>query len=718
MTASRLLERIGQMFDKRFQLLAVLGETTTSTTYLALDSKIDRRVVVRVLHEDLATDHDSVTVFRQRMQRESSLVYDNILPVYVSGEVPSTISENAPVPYFVTEFLGGGNLRTMLDAHGRLSLSQTVRIGIHVAKALTKAHQKATLHLDIRPENILFADDADQSLRVKDFGLARALAESSMTEPIAAGPSAQVYSAPEVLAGGEVDGRSDVYSLGLVLAECLTGTVPLTGSTTADTYRLRTTEDFVPSIDFGPLQEILRSACTTERVDRTDAATLMRALDDLAGSLETPEPLPIVPTLGSGSQTLELDRALITTTARTHSESLEPGELPGTVGEPNGVGATRSVQEATEPAAGLVAEPASDPEARFAVVVDEEEVTSMLAAGRPSSLGPVEPFGSVAVGNVAETGVDSHDAETRRRRRWPWIVLALFLVVAASAGGVAYWWYQIRIPTHLLPDVTGGQMDQARQSLEGLGFVVDIAGEEHVDGTVVDQVLAQDPGPETELGEGSTVHLTISLGPTLRTLPVVAGLTRDEAVTAITAADLVVGAETPAHDEEVPPGVVMSAQVAADGPAVDSDGKVPRDTTIDLVVSDGPAPREVPANLIGSSAEDARAALEALQLTANILEEYDETVPVGVIISSSAAPGELLERGAKVTLKMSKGPAPITVPNVFGMSGSAAASKLEAEGFTVRGIEGSPSGSVLQTDPPSGEKHPRGTSVRIFTRNS
>lgn len=695
------------MFDDRFQLLAVLGESSTSMTYLALDSTIDRRVVVRVLHEELATDQDSVTAFRQRMQRESSLVYDNILPVYVSGEIRSSSVGGTTVPYFVTEFLGGGSLRTMLDAHGPLSLSQTVRIGIHVSKALANAHKKATLHLDIRPENILFADDADRSLRVKDFGLARALAESSMTEPIAAGPSAQVYSAPEVLAGGEVDGRSDVYSLGLVMAECLTGTVPLTGSSTADTYRLRSTEDFDPSTEFGPLRELLRSVCSTERTTRPDAATLVRDLDDLAGSLETPDPLPVVPTLGTGSETLELDRSVITTTAPLvpeHAASRDDRSSGGAEPEP-----MIDLTEESGPA--IVAEPASDPEGRFGVVVDDEELSSMLAAGRPRSLGPVEPFGT-----TEDPKAEARARERGRRRRWPLVVGLLLLVAASVGGGVAYWWSEIRIPTHPVPGVAGSQLDDARTTLEDLGFVVDVVGEEHRDGTVVGEVLTQDPDPDTELGEGETVRLEVSLGPSLRDLPPLTGLTRDEAVEAITGSDLVVGSETPAHDEEIPPGIVISASVSAGGPSVDAEGRVPRDTSIDLVISDGPAPREVPAGLVGASAQDARAALEAIQLGATVLEEYDETVPMGAIISASADPGELLERGTKVTLRMSKGPAPIPVPNVIGMTGSAATKKLEDQGFKVQGIEGSPSGTVLQTDPTPGEKRPRGTSVRIFTR--
>lgn len=679
------------MFDDRFQLLAILGTTNTSLIYLALDSVVDRRVVVRVLRDELAADHESVSVFRKRMQRESSLVYDNILPVYFSGEVASSSVTGTKVPYFVTEFMGGGSLRTMLDANGPLTLSQTVRIGIYVSKALANAHMKGALHLDLRPENILFADDSDRSLRIKDFGLARALAESSLTEPIAAGPSAQVYSAPEVLSGGEADGRSDVYSLGLVLAECLTGTVPLTGSSTSETFHIRTTEDFLPTIDFGPLEPIVEATCTTDRTTRPDAATLVRRLEDIAGLLEKPQPLPIVPTLGTGSETLELDRRLITTT--THLDDAPVGAQP-------------PVSQSEQDSAHRAVEPASDPEPEFGLVVEGDELESMLATGRPRSLGPVDPF-------------DTDDKPVpHRRRRWPWVVAAVLLVVAGAAGGSTYWWYAIRIPTHTLPDVTGSHIDDASRTLEELGFEVTVSDEERRDGTVAGEVLTQDPPPETELGEGEIIQLTVSLGQTLRTFPSLEGMSRDEAVTAIESSDLVVGVESSAHDEDALPGTVLSSRVAPDGPQLDPEGQVPRDTVVNLVISDGPAPREVPSGLVGASAADARAALEALQLNVTILEEYDEKVPIGAIISSSVDPGELLERGAKVTLMMSKGPAPITVPNVIGMTGSAAANRLEADGFTIQRIEGSPSGIVLQTDPTPGEKHPRRTAVRIFTKSN
>ncbi|HTN99871.1 MAG TPA: PASTA domain-containing protein, partial [Microthrixaceae bacterium] len=142
----------------------------------------------------------------------------------------------------------------------------------------------------------------------------------------------------------------------------------------------------------------------------------------------------------------------------------------------------------------------------------------------------------------------------------------------------------------------------------------------------------------------------------------------------------------------------------------------PKESTVDLVISQGPAPRVVPSGLVGSSAEKARAALEAVQLKAVITKAYDEKVAAGVIVSSSTETGASLERGAEVALVVSDGPAPIAIPDVRWVSGLVASQRLEEAGFTVDGIEGPPSGMVLQTDPTPGEKRQRGTAVRIFTK--
>ncbi len=210
----------------------------------------------------------------------------------------------------------------------------------------------------------------------------------------------------------------------------------------------------------------------------------------------------------------------------------------------------------------------------------------------------------------------------------------------------------------------------------------------------------------------------MSLGPTLTPIPQVAGVPEADAQVQIEAAELVLGPVTRAFDEAVPPDAVISIAPADGAPAADPEGRLPKGTEVALVVSDGPAPRTVPEGLQGASFEDAVAALEAIQLApVRGVDAFSDDVPAGLVISLSERVGTELPRDAQVVLEVSKGPAPIPVPDVRFDTGTAAVAALEGQGFAVAGIEGSPSGMVLATDPPAGELHQRGTAVRIFTRS-
>lgn len=710
-------DEIGQTLDGKYRLTRLLGTGPTSRVYLAVDTGLGRLVVVRILNDELAGDPAALKSFYERMQRESRTTDDFIVKV-LSGRFPTTVTTGSEAPYFVYQYLSDGSLRAMLDLNGPLSPAQAITIGLGVAKGLRTAHDKGSIHYDIRPENILF-DDA-RVPHIKDFGLARALAASSLTEPFGHGPDSVLYGAPEIKTGAELTTAYDVYSLGLVLAECVTGAVPLTGATTAETIRLRSEQDLRLPGEFGPLGAVLEAAGRVDPDKRPSAAELASELAAISRSFPEGQPLPTVPTLDLEAQTQELDRPVITTTARPAGRTRASAPLVRPVsddsGRPEGPGSPSGVAPHGPASGAGFAEPASDPEADFATVVDSALQESLLEASRPRSFGPVAPFGRSTTNEEEDAPTDS--AITRRRRSGALRVAPVVLVLLlAAGGGFAYWWTAIRIPQHTLPSVRGTELESAVKTLHKLRFVVDSRARERKDGTKPGEVIAQDPAPGTVLGEGDTVTLTVSLGPTLRTFPALAGRTRDEAVATLQAADLTLGNETPGYDETVPAGTVISAAVSPGSPAVDAEGKVPRDTAVDLVVSAGPAPRTVPSGLIGASVDQARAALAEVQLVANVIEAYDEKAPKGQIISSSAKSGEQLPRDSKVTLTMSIGPAPIAVPDVRGQTGSAAATVLENAGFVVEGIEGSPTGIVLQTDPTPGEKRQRGTSVRIFTKS-
>jgi len=734
----------------RYRLVAPVGVGTSSRVFLAVDTQLRRRVAVKLLHEALAEDEGFLKRFRAEARAAGALNHPNIVAVFDWGE---DRSEGVVVPYLVTEYLGGGSLRDVLDRGAPLSPSQTLLVGLETARALAHAHLRGLVHRDVKPGNLLF--DEEGRLRLADFGLARALAEASWTEPSGAMIGTARYASPEQALGRRLDGRSDVYSLALVLVEAVTGQVPFTGDTTASTLALRTRGDLELSASLGGLRSVLERAGRLDPDERPEAAEFEIGLMAAAEELARPEPLPIVPTLGDGEETSELHLvsglgaigpAERSTSSHAHRDPEVLPEPPPVVldqdrdrgDEPEP--ADRAVAEAAAAAVAATrgaaatadAAPAwSDAETtattttngasngsaggsrtgsgRSPITVAEEH--ELLAASRPASFGRVDPY--VPHGQTPGLATAT---EARPRRRWPRRLAVVIALLAVLGGAGAAWWFLVRVPVHDVPELVGLDVTAATTEAEDLGFTVDASTVDRRDGTVPGQVLAQDPAADEPLSEGEEVRLTVSLGAPLTPVPALAELAEADATAALQAAGLALGTVTPTADEVVPAGVVISAAPAAGQPAPDAQGQLPRGSTIDMVVSSGPAPRLVPADLVGSTVDEARAALSAVQLGAVVNEEFSETVPAGYIIRADREPGVELPRDSQVNLIMSKGPEPIAVPDVRYVTGAMAEQQLVAAGFTIAGIEGPSTGMVLQTDPTPGEKLPKGSAIRIFTR--
>ncbi len=722
--SSPLAAETGRILGGRYRLVAPVGVGTSSRVYLAVDTQLRRRVAVKLLHEALAEDEAFLRRFRAEARAAGALSHPNILAVFDWGE---DRSDGAVVPYLVTEYLGGGSLRNILDRSASLSPSQTLVVGLDAARALAHAHQRGLVHRDVKPANLLFDDEG--RLRLADFGLARALAEASWTEPSGIAAGTARYSSPEQAFGRRLDGRSDVYSLALVLVECATGSVPFAGETTASTLALRTQGDLVLGPELGGLRSVLERAGRLDPDERPEAAEFEIGLMAAAEELDRPEPLPIVPTLGDGEQTSEMRLVAglgavslidLTSDAAVLEAADAVGAADPEVAEPatpavvdpaadDGPAGDDSFDEVTGPlAVDVTADGAAE---RTPITVAEEH--ELLSHSRPTSFGPVDPTTGIAAAAPASASSAATGTRSPRRRRTLAVLVVLALIASAAAG----WWFFIRVPTNDVPDFVGEDIAAATAQAEELGWSVDGAALDRRDGTVAGEVLDQDPGVGVSLAEGEVVRLTVSLGPTLAAVPAVATMSEPDARAALTEAGFVVGAVTRGFDEEVPVDAVINATPAPDAPPAEPDGQLPKGTTIDLVLSDGPAPRAVPDGLQGARADDAEAALAALQLEVARSNSPSEDVPEGFVISVSEPPGTELARGSQVVLEVSSGPPPIAVPDVRFNSGAVATAMLEDAGFVVSGIEGSPSGMVLATDPPAGELHRRGTSVRIFTRS-
>jgi eukaryotic-like serine/threonine-protein kinase len=640
-----MTDQIGRVLSGRYRIIAPIGTGSSAQVYLADDVRLRRRVAVKLLHAALAEDESFLRRFRAEAQAAAALSHPNIVAVYDWGDDHGT-------PYIVTEYLSGGSLRSVLDDGGRLSPSQALLIGLEATRALDYAHRRGFVHRDIKPANLLFGEDG--RLRVADFGLARALAEAAWTEPQGAVLGTARYASPEQAQGEPVDGRADVYSLGLVLVEAVTGSVPFTADTTIATLMARVGKPVPVPDDLGPLQKPLLRAGQPTAADRPDAGELAIALMACAEDLPRPAPLALrsAPTVVDLTTGPGADATMHGSSAHAPSRAVLPGE-------------------ATVADVPVVAAPVAPP-----YVVDDD------LDGAP----PWRPH----------------------RRRWPVVVVTV--VLAALLGvGAAWAVLEARGPRYEVPVLVGNTEAAARAAVDDFGWTID-RRTDRKDGSEPGTVLRTDPAAGEQLRKGDTLVLYVSIGNTLAAVPGdLVGMPIEQATAALAEAGDFVPKVVPEHSEDKPEGTVLAV-------APESSGDQPKGSEITLLVSDGPEPRTVPSGLAGGTFEQAEAALAAVQLGATRVEEFSDTVEPGKVIGTRPGEGEPAERDSKVEVLVSKGPDIVTVPSINGTDLDEAVARLESAGLTVGEVFGPAQGDPFITDPPAGTKVKRGTTVDIYLR--
>lgn len=286
-----MADHLGRVLGGRYRLLAPIGSGAYGHVFLADDVRLGRQVAVKVLQPALATDTAFLGRFRTEAKSAASLNHPHICRVFDWGE-------DEDGPFLVMEYLSGGSLRGLLDSGQRLSAAQATTMGLQAASALDNAHRRGLIHRDIKPANLVF--DEESRPRIADFGIARALADATLTEPLGPIPGTARYASPEQAQAKPLDGRSDVYALALVLVEAVTGQVPFGGESSSATLMARVGAPLPISEQLGPLGPVLSRAGTADPADRLDAAALVAALERVARTLPRPRPLPLVS--GPGSQ--------------------------------------------------------------------------------------------------------------------------------------------------------------------------------------------------------------------------------------------------------------------------------------------------------------------------------------------------------------------------------------------------------------------------------
>ncbi len=482
---------IGRLVDGRYEVRSRLARGGMATVYRALDRRLDRTVALKVMHPHLAESSDFVARFRREARSAARLNHPGIVAIYDQGHADDT-------SYLTMELIGGHNLRTELRRAGALPLGRALEVADGVLDALACAHRAGVVHRDVKPENVLLEPDGRP--KVTDFGLARAVTEATAASTgTVLGTVA--YLAPEIVTSGTADARADVYAVGIVLFELVTGTQPFVADQPIR-VAFQHVNDGVPlpssRVDWLPAE-----------VDELIAALTARDPDDRPGDAD------------AALRLLRRTRAALDDATLERRADVDPVESPEDEGDS---GAT----DVTPLAGGTVALP--------------------IGAIEPGAVEPDAPPGG----------------RGRRRRRRRVFAVTMLLLLLAVAGGGSWWWFSHGPGAYVtVPEVVGLSEDEAVEVLSSAG--IDLAVErQHHDTAPEHEVYAAQPEPGDQVRTDGTVVLHVSRGILMVEVPAVVGSTREEATQALEEAQLTVGEVEAPYDDEVPEGEVIAVDPEAE----------------------------------------------------------------------------------------------------------------------------------------------------------
>jgi len=482
---------IGRLVDSRYEITARIARGGMATVYRALDRRLDRVVALKIMHPQLADGVDVAARFRREARAAARLAHPGVVGVYDQG---STDEMN----YLTMEFVDGTNLRALLRRRGVLPVGEALQTVERVLDALAAAHRAGLVHRDIKPENILITTDGE--VKVADFGLARAVSEATVaTAGSLLGTVA--YLSPEIVTNGEADARADVYAVGAMLYELLTGHQPFQGDT--------------------PIQVAYQHVHAEVPAPSEEILWLPYQVDELVAALTAKDP-------GDRPTDAGAARALVHR-VRT---SLDEHDL------------ARRADLPEEPPA------PSSPETGDV----QAEVTT--AVGHTGTI-------ALPVGAVPLTE-DPEEPPPRRRVRGRRVLLVLLVVLLLAAlGGGGTWWYLTIGPGAYtqVPDLVGAPQEQAEATLTDreLDYQVDTAFSDEVP---EGQVISTDPRPGYDVRRDGQVQLVVSRGVQMLTVPAVTEQPEDEALAMLEEEGFTVAPVDRVYHQEIAEGVVISTDPA------------------------------------------------------------------------------------------------------------------------------------------------------------
>ena len=648
--------KTGTILGDRYEILEKIGTGGMAEVFKGKDHKLNRYVAVKVLKEEFRDNDGFVKKFKEEAQAAAGLAHPNIVNVYDVGD------ENG-IYYIVMELVEGITLKNYIERKGRLTIKEATSIAIQVSAGLEVAHNNHIVHRDIKPQNIIISREG--KVKVTDFGIAKATTSQTTTS---SAMGSVHYASPEQARGGYVDHRSDIYSLGIVMYEMVTGRVPFDGETAVTVAVKHLQEQMVPPSKYCPeipysLEQIIKK-CTEKSPDRRyqDIGDLMA---DLKQSLVDPDgdfvqmvdldeqAKTVIMTKGTTSKVKESRRVNLSKDEDEDEDDEEDDEDSEDDEDDDELSPT---VERAMTIAGVVL-------AVIIVIIMLLLFSKVLGIGKKSNT-------DTSDSQQTEQSADEEDDSS-----------------SASQGN-----------TVNMPSLLGKTYAEARTVLEELGLKIERGESEKSNQYSAGQIIAQSEESGNSVKVGTTVTVTLaaagstassdgtsSTGSTTSgttttttnskvTVPPVVGKDENAAKSAITAAGLTVGTVSEASSDTVESGLVISQSPSANS-ETESGGKV------NIVLSSGPNKKKV-TDVIGHESSRAQSELAGDGFKVEVKETYSDDMRAGLVVSTSPDRGTYVQPGSTVTITVSKGREQVTIPSVsVGMTYEEAVEALNDAGF-------------------------------------
>ncbi len=517
---------IGRVLDGRYRVGRRVARGGMATVYEAVDLRLDRVCALKVMHAGLGDDDDFAGRFVREARSAARLSHPNVVAVFDQGDDDGTL-------FLAMEYVAGHTLRDMIRKEAPMPAAKALALIDPVLSALAAAHQAGMIHRDVKPENVLLADDG--RVKVADFGLARAV--SAETQHTATGGvliGTVSYLSPELVADGRADARSDVYAAGVVLYEMLTGRKPHEGESPIQVAYKHVHEDVpppsheVPGIPAYVDALVARATARDRDLRPADARVLLHQVRRVRAALDhgvlddpdlTDDLTPTVPVQRLSRDVDDIDY---------HDEQVRP------------------VVSAAQVAVGGRTD--ADSPAILDDATDDTDVIGLRSPARPTS----------APTRGAPPGPAPRPAPRQRRSRRGLVLLIVVLLLAVGAGVGGWWFGAGRFVT--TPGVLNLTPRAAEVKVEAAGLAFTIGGRDYSETVPAGRVMSTDPSGGDNITRDGTVTATLSRGPERHKVPVLRGMSLDAAQAAIADAHLSYGDATYVFDDKVAKDVVLRSR--------------------------------------------------------------------------------------------------------------------------------------------------------------